>query len=131
MRISDWSSDVCSSDLKVAVITGGNSGIGKATAQLFVQQEARVVVTGRRKEALDAAVSELGPAAIRVTGDVADLDLHQKLPDEDLWRVGGLVSYVANAAVTPLSSWGKVAVEEYGKNAYFDTHALFSSTSPV
>src|SRR3546814_9354071 len=50
---------------KVAVITGGNSGIGKATAQLFVQQGARVVVTGRRKEALDAAVAELGPAAVR------------------------------------------------------------------
>src|SRR3546814_12509376 len=81
---------------KVAVITGGNSGIGKATAQLFVQQGARVVVTGRRKEALDAAVAELGPAAVGVTGDVADLDHHKPLDDAVQWGFGGIGIYVVH-----------------------------------
>jgi NAD(P)-dependent dehydrogenase (short-subunit alcohol dehydrogenase family) len=62
---------------KTAVITGGNSGIGLATAQRFVDEGARVFITGRRQAELDAAVEQLGPAAIGVQGDVtntADLD---------------------------------------------------------
>src|SRR3546814_28260 len=131
MRISDWSSDVCSSDLKVAVITGGNSGIGKATAQLFVQQGARVVVTGRRKEALDAAVAELGPAAVGVTGDVADLDHHKQLADEVQWRFGGLDIYVANAGVINLSSSADVTVEAYDQQFSVNTRGLFFGTQAL
>jgi NAD(P)-dependent dehydrogenase (short-subunit alcohol dehydrogenase family) len=62
---------------KTAVITGGNSGIGLATAQRFVDEGARVFVTGRRQAELDAAVKELGDSATGVQGDVsnpADLD---------------------------------------------------------
>ncbi len=46
---------------KTAFITGGNSGIGLATAKLFVAEGARVVITGRDQARLDAAVKELGP----------------------------------------------------------------------
>ena len=63
---------------KVAVITGGNSGIGLATAKRFVAEGAYVFITGRRKEELDAAVKEIGAAHVTaVQGDVskpADLD---------------------------------------------------------
>ena len=62
---------------KTAVITGGNSGIGLATARRFVDEGARVALFGRNSETLDAAVAELGDAAIGVVGDVqklADLD---------------------------------------------------------
>ena len=45
---------------KVALITGGNSGIGLATAKLFIKEGAKVVITGRRQEALDQAVKEIG-----------------------------------------------------------------------
>ena len=56
---------------KVAVVTGGNSGIGLATAKRFVAEGAYVFVTGRRQPELDAAVREIGENVTRVQGDVA------------------------------------------------------------
>ena len=62
---------------KVAVITGGSSGIGLATAQEFVNNGAKVVLFGRGQEALDAATKQLGANSFSVKGDVtsqSDLD---------------------------------------------------------
>jgi NAD(P)-dependent dehydrogenase (short-subunit alcohol dehydrogenase family) len=62
---------------RIAVITGGNSGIGLAIAQKLVTQEANVVIMGRDRQTLDAALGDLGPRARGVRGDVAvtaDLD---------------------------------------------------------
>src|SRR3954469_6457488 len=62
---------------KTAVITGGATGIGRAAAKRFVEEGAFVFLFGRRQEALDAAVAELGPTARAVKGSVfdeADLD---------------------------------------------------------
>jgi len=59
---------------KVAVITGGNSGIGLATAQRFVKEGAYVFITGRRQAELDAAVSLIGKNVTAVQGDVSKLD---------------------------------------------------------
>ncbi|MFF4653761.1 SDR family NAD(P)-dependent oxidoreductase [Streptomyces sp. NPDC001380] len=60
-------------DGKTAIVTGGTSGIGLATAQRFAAEGAHVFVTGRRQEALDAAVAQIGPRATGVRGDVSDL----------------------------------------------------------
>ncbi|MET7665331.1 SDR family oxidoreductase [Streptomyces sp. NPDC005356] len=60
-------------DGKTAVITGGNSGIGLATATRFAREGAHVFITGRRQEALDAALVEIGGEATAVQGDVANL----------------------------------------------------------
>src|ERR1700709_79550 len=58
---------------KVAVITGGSSGIGLATAKRFVAEGAYVYITGRRRSELDQAAREIGRSVTAVSGDVADL----------------------------------------------------------
>jgi NAD(P)-dependent dehydrogenase (short-subunit alcohol dehydrogenase family) len=60
-------------DGKIAVITGGNSGIGRATAQRFVDEGAYVFITGRRQSQIDAAVRQIGKNVIGVQGDVSNL----------------------------------------------------------
>ena len=58
---------------KVALVTGGNGGLGLATAKRFVAEGATVFITGRRQEQLDAAVSEIGKGVIAIQGDIANL----------------------------------------------------------
>jgi NAD(P)-dependent dehydrogenase (short-subunit alcohol dehydrogenase family) len=60
-------------DGKIAVITGGNSGIGLATAQRLVQEGAFVFITGRRQDELDKAVKQIGRNVTAVQGDVSNL----------------------------------------------------------
>ena len=61
-------------DGKVAVITGGSSGIGLATARRFVAEGGYVFITGRRQSELDKAVATIGHHVTAVQGDLADLD---------------------------------------------------------
>ena len=59
---------------KVAVITGGSSGIGLATAQRFVDEGAHVFITGRRPKELDEAIKQIDKNVTGVQGDVSKLD---------------------------------------------------------
>ncbi|PYK57604.1 MAG: oxidoreductase, partial [Verrucomicrobia bacterium] len=59
---------------KIALITGGNSGIGLATAKRFVNEGAYVFITGRRKSELDAAIKEIKKKVTAIQEDVANLD---------------------------------------------------------
>jgi NAD(P)-dependent dehydrogenase (short-subunit alcohol dehydrogenase family) len=61
-------------DGKIAVVTGGNSGIGLATAARFAAEGAEVVIVGRRQEELDKAIDAIGPRAMAVQGDISRLD---------------------------------------------------------
>ena len=84
---------------KVAVITGGNSGIGLATAKRFVKEGAYVFITGRRQAELDTAVSLIGKNVTAVQGDVSKLDDLDRLY-EVVRKVKGRIDVVfANAGV--------------------------------
>ncbi|MDB6084845.1 MAG: family oxidoreductase [Gammaproteobacteria bacterium] len=95
---------------KVAVITGGSSGMGLATAKRFVAEGASVVITGRRGAELDTAVEAIGPHAMGVQGDVADLDDLDRLyaavqarhgQIDILFANAGIGEFLALEAVTP------------------------------
>ncbi|ATY12531.1 oxidoreductase [Amycolatopsis sp. AA4] len=90
---------------KIAVVTGGSTGIGFATARAFRDEGARVFVTGRRKDALDAAVAELGPAVTGVVCDVsvpAELDAFYGTVRDQAGRIDVLVANAGVGAVAPL-----------------------------
>jgi len=82
---------------KVAVITGGSLGMGLATAKLFVQEGAEVVVTGRDPAALEAAVKEIGTGAEAFRGDISKLDDLDELRAHVEGRHGRLDVMFANA----------------------------------
>lgn len=82
---------------KVALVTGANSGIGLAMAKRFAQEGARVFMTGRRQDALDAAVAEVGSGARGIQGDVSKLSDLDKLYAIIAEEAGTLDIVVANA----------------------------------
>ncbi|HSC37502.1 MAG TPA: SDR family NAD(P)-dependent oxidoreductase, partial [Chitinophagaceae bacterium] len=84
---------------KVAVVTGGSSGIGLATAKLFAEQGAKVAVTGRNLTSLNNAVAAIGHGAIGVQGDMGNLQELERLFSTVGERLGKIDVLVANAAV--------------------------------
>lgn len=86
-------------DGKFALITGGSSGIGLATARLFVQEGARVAITGRDPKALAAARAELGPRALVLASDTAKLDDIEQLAGTLKAGFGALDILFVNAGI--------------------------------
>jgi len=97
---------------KIAVVTGGSSGIGFAIAERFIKEGATVYITGRRKPALDAAVKKLGDKAKAIESDVSDLGDLDRLYSTVREAEGRLDVLVANAGVIA-SSQIEEATEEH------------------
>jgi len=100
---------------KVAVITGGNSGIGLATAKRFVTEDAYVFITGRLQAELDAAVREIGGSVDAVQGDVAkraDLD---ELYDVVKRKAGRLDIVFAKAGAAEVAPLGEITEEQFDR----------------
>jgi len=110
---------------KVAIITGGNSGIGKATAKLFVENGAQVVITARRQDALNAALKDIGGNAIGICGDVSDLSHHKRVADEISDRFGAFDIYFANAGVIDLKASEAVTEDIYDRHFNINTKGVF------
>ncbi|MGF6178635.1 SDR family oxidoreductase [Ensifer sp. 4252] len=116
---------------KVAIITGGNSGIGKETARLFASEGARVIITGRRQSVVDAAVEEIGNGAVGFCGDVANTTDHQRLAAMVQAQFGPIDIYMANAGVIDLSSSATVTEEEYDRHFAINTRAAFFGVQTI
>jgi NAD(P)-dependent dehydrogenase (short-subunit alcohol dehydrogenase family) len=102
-------------DGKVAVVTGGNSGIGLATAQRFVAEGAFVFITGRRQAELDKAKALLGPNVATVQGDISNLDDLDRLYAEVKAKKGVLDILVANAALSEAMPLPSVTPEHFDR----------------
>jgi NAD(P)-dependent dehydrogenase (short-subunit alcohol dehydrogenase family) len=98
---------------KVALVTGGNSGIGFATAKLFANEGAHVYITGRREPELAAAVKEIGKSAIAVAGDVSNLGDLDRLFAQIKREKGKLDIVFANAGSLRLAPLGKITEQDY------------------
>jgi NAD(P)-dependent dehydrogenase (short-subunit alcohol dehydrogenase family) len=92
---------------KTAFITGGNAGIGLATARLFVAEGAKVVITGRNNATLQAAKAELGDGVLAFTADVTDAEALNRAAAATAKAFGGIDIVFANAGIpgqTPLTA---------------------------
>jgi len=100
-------------DGKIALITGGNSGIGLATAKRFVEEGAYVFITGRRKANLDEAVKQIGRNVTGVQGDVAKLTDLDRLFEQIKKEKGRLDIVFANAGTAKFAPFGNIDEEHF------------------
>ncbi|HWU02745.1 MAG TPA: glucose 1-dehydrogenase [Novosphingobium sp.] len=105
---------------KVVVVTGGTSGIGLATARAFADAGASVFITGRRQEALDAAVKAIGGRVTGVRGDMAHLADIDRLYDAVQQQHGQIDALFANAGGGEFAPLGAISEEHYAST--FDTN---------
>src|SRR5262245_48938745 len=99
---------------KVAVITGGSSGIGFAAAKRFVEEGARVVITGRRKQELDDAAAQIKNTTA-VQGDVSRLEDLDRLYATVREKHGHIDVLFANAGVGSLAALGSITEQQFDR----------------
>jgi len=105
---------------KIALITGGNSGIGLATAKQFVSEGAYVFITGRRDKELAAAVKEISKNATGIQGDVSNLADLDRLFAQIKREKGKLDVVFANAGIAKYAAFGKITEDFY--DSVFDVN---------
>jgi NAD(P)-dependent dehydrogenase (short-subunit alcohol dehydrogenase family) len=96
---------------KVVVVTGGNSGIGLAAARRFAEEGAKVVITGRRPEAVEQAAKEIG--AVGIVADASKLDDIDALAHELRERFGKVDHFFLNAGVAPMGPLESFSEADY------------------
>jgi len=100
---------------KIALVTGGNGGIGLATAKRFVAEGATVFITGRRKEQLDQAIREIGNGAIAIQGDISNLADLDRMFASIREHSGRLDIVFANAGLGAFVPLGHITEEHFDK----------------
>jgi NAD(P)-dependent dehydrogenase (short-subunit alcohol dehydrogenase family) len=109
---------------KVAVITGGNSGIGLATAQRFTAEGAYVFITGRRQKELDAAVKQIGENVTAVQSDVSNLADLDRLYATVKQKKGRIDILFANAGGGEFARLGSITEEHFDKTFNINVKGL-------
>lgn len=110
---------------KVALVTGGNSGMGLATAKLFAAEGAKVIITGRRQKDLDEAAKSIGPSALAVQGDVSKLADLDRLFATIKNKYGNLDVLFANAGLGRAVPLGQVTEEQFDHEFAINVKGLF------
>jgi NAD(P)-dependent dehydrogenase (short-subunit alcohol dehydrogenase family) len=105
---------------KVAVVTGGNSGIGLAAAKRLQEEGARVAIAGRSKKTLDEAVKTIGNGVVAVQADVSNLADIEKLYAEVSKKLGKIDVLFVNAGVAKFAPFAETSENVYDEN--FDTN---------
>ncbi|AUX34210.1 uncharacterized protein SOCE836_063790 [Sorangium cellulosum] len=98
---------------KTAFITGGNSGIGLATARAFIAEGAKVAITGRNQETLDAAAAELGEGVLAIRADVQDVPSIERAAARAAEAFGKLDIVFANAGISGATPLGGTSVDAF------------------
>jgi NAD(P)-dependent dehydrogenase (short-subunit alcohol dehydrogenase family) len=109
---------------KVAVITGGSSGIGLATAQRFVEEGAHVYITGRRQSELDKAVALIGRNVTAVQGDVRSLEDLDRLYAQVAAEKGKIDILVANSGFVEHQRLGEITTDHFDKTFGINARGL-------
>lgn len=116
---------------KTALITGGNEGIGKATALMFIKEGARVAVTGRRKEKLDEVVKESGGKIVAIQGDVSNENDVKATVDEFIKQFGRIDILFNNAGILETGTAVTTSVESWDKMMEVNVRGMFLMTKEV
>jgi NAD(P)-dependent dehydrogenase (short-subunit alcohol dehydrogenase family) len=103
-------------DGKIAVVTGGSSGIGLAAAQRFVQEGAYTFIFGRRQSEVDAAVKDIGKNVTGVQGDVSNLADLDRLYDMVKQQKGRIDVLFANAGILEFAPLGSITESQFDKS---------------
>ncbi|MBM9400019.1 glucose 1-dehydrogenase [Gluconacetobacter azotocaptans] len=110
---------------KTALITGGNSGIGLATAERFIAEGAEIVITGRNQETLDAAVAKLGPKALVVRADVTEDGAVDAAVAAAIKQFGKLDIVFANAGIPGATPVGETDLARFEQIIRVNLTAVF------
>ncbi len=112
---------------RVAVITGGSSGIGLAIARRFAQEGAKVAITGRNKKTIDQAVAEIGPNGLGIQGDVSKLDDLKRIYQTVADQLGKVDVLVVNAGVYVLAPLAHFTEEQFDQVSDINFKGAFFS----
>ena len=110
---------------KVAVVTGGNSGIGLATAKRFQQDGAKVAISGRSKKTLDEAVKTVGNGLLAIQADVAKLADLDKLYSEVSQKLGKIDVLFVNAGIAKFAPLAETSESTYDEQFEINTKGAY------
>ncbi len=119
---------------KRALITGGTTGIGFATAQEFLNEGARVIITGANPKNLEAARQSLGPGVVAILADASSVDAQHAVAETAKKEFGGLDVLFCNAGIVemrPLEAWDEVAFDRSFNTNFKGTFFLIQKLLPL